>query len=352
MQILYGVIVLFSFTVGIAHAGFDFGPVGNGLFWVGLCFWSAGVAWVLYLRRNMLGKRLFSLLRTVFAPHKKAQIVLSAPKYRPYVETTHVVDSLERAAESFLSATKTGVHAAQHVTREALSVLEHDTDTALKAVRAQRARVQSNTTSLTDRVRNIKNMIAGRQKSVSKTISKHAVVHEIAETKKEAIQSGQSIGQNEVLHNLLHDDASHTRQKVRVLSDAHRALIRARNAQHDLPVGGEHREAAPAPVLGTQQHSVAQVREHHRDDMKDDKQSQPITPPSSKEVLSAPTPDMHREKVVHEVQKLAHVQQATQNTKREQPKKSETPAQTATQDELVLDTSGPVPKLVLTRKTH
>jgi hypothetical protein len=84
--------------------------------------------------------------------------------------------------------------------------------------------------------------------------------------------------------------------------------------------------------------------------MKEHALSQREAPVLPKEVLTPIAPKIHQEAVVHEVQKVTHSQQATPVSSREQPKKTEPPIQAATQDELVLDTTGPIPKLVLTRK--
>ena len=342
MRVLYIAIVLFSLTVGTAHAGFDFGPVGNGFFWVGLCLWSAGVAWMIYVRRATLGKRMFSLLRTVFAPHKKTQIIVAAPKYRPYVETTHTVDALERAAESFLSATKTGIHHAQNTTRDALAVLEHDTDVALSAVNRQRARMHTHTTSLSDRVRNIKDMIRGTKKYTSKKQHAQTREQQTAPIQNHVAQGNPSQPHSSVLHGTSHDDAAHTRQKVKVLSDAHRALIRARNAQHDLPSGGVYHDDLTIP-----QHvhsAIAPLQQVQPQEQEIIPLIEPATPPAARFAPEAHEPKKHQntpsKQVIHETpQSIA------------QPvKKPE--AQSATRDELVLDTSGPVPKLVLTRKTQ
>ncbi len=349
MQALYGVILVFVSTAHTAYAGFDFGPVGNGAFWLGLGLWSALISWVLYLRRATLGKRIFSFLRTLFAPHKKTQIIVSAPKYRPFVETTHVVDSLEKAADSFLTAAKTGLHHAHSATREALSVLEHDRDAALVAVKQQRVQMQRKGTSLAERARNIQSMIFRKptqKASVQVATQRQVIAPPQAETMevRQQIERVAQAAHQPIIHNS--SEGAHTRQKVQVLSDAHRALIRARNAQHDLPVGGEYRAVTAAPAPSTPQQPVVQVHQ----DVIDHTQTQPAAPIPQKEIHVAPTPKMHHETIVHEVQKAAHAQQATPVSSREQPKKTEPPIQAATQDELVLDTTGPIPKLVLTRK--
>jgi hypothetical protein len=335
MRALYGVVLVFVFTAHTAYAGFDFGPIGNAAFWLGLGLWSAFISWMLYVRRATLGKRIFSFLRTLFAPHKKTQIIVSAPKYRPYVETTHVVDSLEKAADSFLTAAKTGIRHANSATREALSVLEHDRDAALVAVKQQRARIQKKGTSFAERARNIQRMIL--RKPIPKTpVQAVAQRYVSAPPPVAAVEAPQQS-----------DHALHTRQKVQVLSDAHRALIRARNAQHDLPTGGVYHEVTTSPVQVSTPTSAPTEAPHRS--IVDHVETEIAAPIPQKEVSVVSTPKVHHE-TVHTAQKVMHVQEVKPVGGEEQSKKPELPIQAATKDELVLDTSGPIPRLILTRK--
>ncbi len=296
-----------------ALAGFDIGMVGNSLFWVGLALWSALIAWFIYTHRASLGRKIFSILKFAFAPHTKRAIVVSAPKYRPYVETTHVVDALAHRAETFLSSAKSGVHSAGHATRDALSILERDADSAISAAQRQMKRIRG-TTTLADRVHNMKRMLMKQPKK--------GVVQQVS----------------------THDDAHHTRKKVQVLADAHRALIRAKNAQHDLPQVGAYAQEGHTPLIPTSTEDVP----------KENVWVQAVAPSVPKKDVHAPQPaPQQTQKVVEKTQSAPeHVVSPVQPA---HPVKSheivDRSTQTsATKDELVLDTSGPVPRLVLTRK--
>lgn len=325
-----------------AYAGFDLGPVGNSLFWVGLALWSAVIAWALYTRREKLGKGVFGILRTVFAPHTKTTVVLSSPKYRPYVQTSHVVDSLEEAAESFLTSAKTGFRDAKAATRLGLSILEHDAATVLKAAETQAQTLRKGTT-LSERVRNIKRLLSGARQPRSKAKAPSASPqHAPLQRDKERNAPVPSLT---LQH---HDESHHTRQKVKILSDAHRALIRARNAQHDLPEGGHTKDVGEVEKVPEIIHTPASTPD--------------VVVPKSIPMVEHAQP---QQKVVQDgaSQSVPQRSEVQHVTVREHPKKepeypnvhhasaATTAATGPTKDELVLDTTGPIPRLVLTRKS-
>jgi hypothetical protein len=162
------------------------------------------------------------------------------------------------------------------------------------------------------------------------------------------------------------ENSEHFRQKVKVLADAHRALLRARHAQHDLPEGGTY---MPEPVAPLRHAHNVPARTYVAEQSLAIQQPVEIVPPiidaipPHEEPHSKPIekPTVHVPMSTHAPEKVVPAPQARPTEKKDDPEKTRQanykPANPewissseATKDELTLDMSGSVPRLVLVRK--